>query len=145
MLKTLSEKFLTNASRLEFIICMLSIKTKVLLIAKAVCFSKPFGITLIYVSKLFIYQMTVIAFQIMKYYRSLFSQLKINIAVPMSRTSMFSCCIIMISYFDICYSNQFITYLVFITWFKTYFIFYLRNEIFIKTRFYNFFFNNHFL
>ena len=69
MLKTLSEKFLTNASRLEFIICMLSIKTKALLIAKAMCFSKPFGITLIYVSNLFIYQMTVIAFQIMKYYR----------------------------------------------------------------------------
>ena len=33
--KPLSGKFLTNASRLEFINCMLSIKTKILLIIKA--------------------------------------------------------------------------------------------------------------
>ena len=51
-LKSLSDKFLTNASRLEFINCIPSIKTKFLLIVKAVYFSNPFGITLVFTSKL---------------------------------------------------------------------------------------------
>ena len=51
-LKSLSHKFLTNASRLEFINCLLPIKTKFLLIVKAMYFSNPFGITLIFTSNL---------------------------------------------------------------------------------------------
>ena len=50
--KSLFDTFLTNASRLKFINCMLSIKTKVLLIAKAMCFSNPFGITVTFTSNL---------------------------------------------------------------------------------------------
>ena len=44
-LKSLYDKFLTNESRLEFINFMLSIKTKLLLIVKAMSFSNPFGKT----------------------------------------------------------------------------------------------------
>ena len=50
--KSLSDKFLTNAFRLEFINCMLSKKPKFLLIIKAMYFSNPFGITLIFTSNL---------------------------------------------------------------------------------------------
>ena len=49
-LKSLSDKFLTNESRLEFINYMLSIKTKFLLIAKAMHYSYPFGIEFIFTS-----------------------------------------------------------------------------------------------
>ena len=51
-LKSLSYKWLTNASRLEFINCMVLIKTKLLLIVKAIYFSNPFGITFTFTSKL---------------------------------------------------------------------------------------------
>ena len=51
-LKSLSYKLLTNASRLEFINCMLLIKTKLLLIVKAIYFFNPFGITFTFTSKL---------------------------------------------------------------------------------------------
>ena len=51
-LKSLSDKILTNASRLKFIHCMLSIKTEFLLIVKAMYFSNPFGITLTFTSDL---------------------------------------------------------------------------------------------
>ena len=51
-LKSLSNKFLTNESRLEFINCMLLIKTRFLLIVKAVYFSNPFGMTLTFTSNL---------------------------------------------------------------------------------------------
>ena len=44
-LKSLSDKFLTNASRLQFINYILSVKTKLLIIVKAIYFSNPFGIT----------------------------------------------------------------------------------------------------
>ena len=47
-LKSLLFKFLTNLSRLEFINCILSIKTRFLLTVKAMCFSNPFGMTLIF-------------------------------------------------------------------------------------------------
>ena len=53
-LKSLSDKFLNNESRLEFINCMLPIKTKLLLIVKATYFSNPFGITLTPTSNLLI-------------------------------------------------------------------------------------------
>ena len=45
-LKSLSDRFLTNESRLEFINCMLPIKTRFALIVKAMYFSTPFGKTL---------------------------------------------------------------------------------------------------
>ena len=45
-LKSLSDKFFTNAFRLEFINCILSMKTKLLLIVKVMYFSNPFGIAL---------------------------------------------------------------------------------------------------
>ena len=51
-LKSLSDKFLTNESKLEFINCILSIKTKFLLTVKAMCFSNAFGITLNFTSQL---------------------------------------------------------------------------------------------
>ena len=54
--------------------------------------------------------MSVVAFQIMKYYRKFFTQLKINITIPMTITSIFFYYIIMTSYFIISFSNQSITY-----------------------------------
>ena len=51
-LKSLSDKFLTNASRLQFINCILSVKTKLLIILKAIYFSNPFGITFTLTSNL---------------------------------------------------------------------------------------------
>ena len=51
-LKSLSDKFLTNESKLEFINCILSIKNRFLLIVKAMYFSNPFGMTLNFTSKL---------------------------------------------------------------------------------------------
>ena len=51
-LKPLSDKFLTSASRLEFINCMLSIKTKFLLIVEGMYFSNPFGIAVTFTSNL---------------------------------------------------------------------------------------------
>ena len=51
-LKSLSDKFLTYKSKLVFINCILSIKTKILLIVKAMYFSNPFGITLTFTSNL---------------------------------------------------------------------------------------------
>ena len=53
-LKSLSDKFLTNESRLEFINCILSIKTRFVLIVKATYFSNPFGMTLTSTSNLLI-------------------------------------------------------------------------------------------
>ena len=47
-LKSFSEKFLVNRSRLQFIHFMLSIKTKFLLIVKAMYFTNSVGITLIF-------------------------------------------------------------------------------------------------
>ena len=93
--------------------------------------------------------MTVIAFQIMKYYRKFLSQFKINITTPMSRTSRFYCYMIMISYFIVFCSKHFILYPAFITSFKTSFIFCRHGKIFIKMFFYYFFailffFNNSF-
>ena len=44
-LKLLSVRFLTNASKLEFINCMLSIRIKFLLIVKAMYYSNPFRMT----------------------------------------------------------------------------------------------------
>ena len=46
--QSISDKFLTNASRLQFRNCMLLIKNKFLLIVKGMYFSNPFGITLIF-------------------------------------------------------------------------------------------------
>ena len=51
-LKSLSDKFLTNKSRLEFINCMLPIKTRFVLILKVMYFANPFGITLTFTSNL---------------------------------------------------------------------------------------------
>ena len=47
-LKSLSDKFVTDQSKLEFINCILSIKTKFLLIVKAMYFSNPFGLTVFF-------------------------------------------------------------------------------------------------
>ena len=52
-LKSLSDK-LTNASRLEFINSMLSVKNRFLLIVKAMYFPNPFGMTLTFTSNLLI-------------------------------------------------------------------------------------------
>ena len=46
-LKSLTDKFLTNESRLEFINCMLSIKSRFVLILKAMHFSNSFGVILL--------------------------------------------------------------------------------------------------
>ena len=51
-LKSLSDKFITNTSRLELINCMLSIETELLLIVKVIYFSNPCGITFTFTSKL---------------------------------------------------------------------------------------------
>ena len=51
-LNSLFDKSLTNASKLEFMNCMLSIQNKLLLIAKAMSFSNPFSITLTFTSNL---------------------------------------------------------------------------------------------
>ena len=51
-LKSLSNKFLTNASSPELINSMLSIKTKRRLTVKAIYFSQLFGITSIFTSNL---------------------------------------------------------------------------------------------
>ena len=83
--------------------------------------------------------MTAIAFQIMKYYRNFFSQLKINITVPMSRTSIFLFYMIIISCFIITCSKQFVTYAAFVTWLKSFFIFYSHDKIFIEMIFYHIF------
>ena len=53
-LKSLSDKFLTNKSRLQFINCILSIKTTFLLIGKFMSCSNPFVITLTFTSNLLI-------------------------------------------------------------------------------------------
>ena len=56
-LKPVFDKFLTNASTLELINCMLSIQTKFLLIVKAMCFSNPFGVIPTFTSNLPIFCM----------------------------------------------------------------------------------------
>ena len=45
-LKSLSDKFLTSFSKLEFIVWLLSKKTKFLFIVKAMYYSNPLGTTL---------------------------------------------------------------------------------------------------
>ena len=52
--KSLSDKFLTNESKLEFINCMLSIKTRFSLIVKAIYSPNPFGITFTFTLNLLI-------------------------------------------------------------------------------------------
>ena len=51
-LNSLFDKFLTNESRLEFMNFMLSLKTRFVLIAKAMYFTNPFGMTLTFTSDL---------------------------------------------------------------------------------------------
>ena len=51
-LKSLSDKFLTSFLRLEFINCILPIKTKFLLRINAMQFSNPLSITSIFTSNL---------------------------------------------------------------------------------------------
>ena len=53
-LKSLSDKFLTYESKLEFINYMLPIKTRYLLIVKDMYFSNSFGMVLIFTSNLLI-------------------------------------------------------------------------------------------
>ena len=81
--------------------------------------------------------MMVRSFQIMKYYRIFFSEFKINIAIPMSRASIFSCYMIMISCFIISCSKQFVSYSAFIARFKTSF-YYRRQDFYLKV-FHHFF------
>ena len=52
--KSLPDKFLTNESRLEFMNCMPSIKTRFALTVKAMYFSNPLGMTLAFTSNLLI-------------------------------------------------------------------------------------------
>ena len=61
----------------------------------------------------------------MKYYPKLFSQFKINITTPMSRTSLFSCYTTIMSYFIISYIMM-----------KPLFIFCRHEKVFIKIPFY---------
>ena len=68
----------------------------------------------------------------MKYYRNFFSQSKINIETLMSRTSLFSCHMIIISSVIISCSKQFIIYPAFITWLNSSFILYSHYKIFIE-------------
>ena len=51
-LKSLSEKFLTNASILKLKNSILPVKSKLLLIVTAMYFSNPFGITFTFTSNL---------------------------------------------------------------------------------------------
>ena len=51
-LKSLSDKFLTNESKLKFINCMLSIKTRFPLIVNAIYFSHLFGMALTFKTNL---------------------------------------------------------------------------------------------
>ena len=72
----------------------------------------------------------------MKYYRDLFSQLKINITIPIPKVSIFACHVIMIFYFIITFSNQFTTYPSVIALIKVSFIFCIQDKVFIKVLFY---------
>ena len=51
-LKSLSDKLLPNESKLELMYCILSIKTKFILIVQVMYFSNPFGMTLTFTSNL---------------------------------------------------------------------------------------------
>ena len=75
----------------------------------------------------------------MKYYNNFFVQLKINITTPISRTSIFSCYMIMISCVIISCTKQFVTYSAFITSLRYSFMFYIHEKIFVKMVFYHLF------
>ena len=75
----------------------------------------------------------------MKYYNNFFVQLKINITTPISRTSTFSCYMIMISCVIISCTKQFVTYSAFITSLRYSFMFYIHEQIFVKMVFYHLF------
>ena len=71
---------------------MLYVKTRFVLILKAMSFSNLFGITLnfsIKLSNFLHYQITVTFLRIMKYYKSFINQFKISITTQMSKPLYF--------------------------------------------------------
>ena len=70
----------------------------------------------------------------MKYYRNLFSQLKIFVTTPMSCTSQFYSHMAMISNFFIVIVNVFFTNLASVTQFELFF-FFIHDQIFVKVFF----------
>ena len=82
-------------------------------------------------------QMTVVASQIMKYYRKFFSQLKIYVTTPMSCTSKFASYMTMISNFFIILINKFFTNLASMAYLKLFF-FFTYDQIFVEVFFYFF-------
>ena len=101
--KSLPNNFLTNESRLEFIHCMLSRKTKLKVIVKAIYFYNPFVITFTFTSNVPISYITNDCHNLSNYaiLQDLFSQCKVINATPISRISIFFCNVTMISYFII--------------------------------------------
>ena len=83
--------------------------------------------------------MTVVASQIMKYYRNFFSQLKIYVTIPMGSTSKFSSYVTMMSNFFIVMINNFFTNPTTATWLKLLLLFFTHDQIFIKVFFCYFF------
>ena len=119
---------------------MLLIKALFLWVVKAMYFSNPFGITLIFTSNLpisCIIKWLTYSFKLWDITGTFLVNLKEQNSnkrapTPKSRTSIFSCYMIMISYFIISCNKWFIAYPAFITWLKSSFIFFRHDEIFIK-------------
>ena len=80
--------------------------------------------------------MTVVASQIMKYFRDFFNQLKICVTIPMGHTSNFSSYVTMISNFFIVMINKFFANPTTVTWLKLFFFFFTYDQIFLKVFFY---------
>ena len=82
--------------------------------------------------------MTVITSETVKYYRNVFSQLKIYVTTSVSCPSKFSCYVIMISNFFIIIINELFTYPTFVTRLELFFLF-THYQIFVKMFFQYFF------
>ena len=111
-LKSSSDKFLTILSRLEFINCILPIKTKFLFKKNTMYFSSPW---------------------------IFFSQLKIYVTVPLCCTSKLSSYVIMISNFFIIIIDEFSTNPTRIIRLKLFFFYFIHDQIFVKMFFQYFF------
>ena len=83
--------------------------------------------------------MIVITSSTPKYYRNVFSQLKIYVTTPMSCTSKFSSHMTVISNFFIVILNEFFTNPARVTRLKLPFVFLTYNQIFVKVFFLYFF------
>ena len=74
----------------------------------------------------------------MKYYRNLFSHLKVYVTTPMRCPSKFSSYVTIISNFSIVIINNFCTYITTVTLLKKKLLFFIHYEIFIKMFFHYF-------